>query len=316
MRCAVFRASARSLAVVAAMTVVVAASCRPSSEIRPAFTKESEARSGVLQGTVFFTGRQDSTSRVFRMDLSDLGRAELASPSGVEERSPALSPDGRKLATAVIGRKGRNGIYVRSASGGGLTAVVADVGVFDYPSWSPDGRSLVYARADGPDDDWDLYVVGADGESERRITRDRTNEWSPAWSPRGDKIAYTSDADGDPAIWLYDVGSESSRKIVDGRGADTQPTWSPDGQTVLYSSDREEERWQLFVYDLEAGRERRLLRTNGMDRYPAWSPDGRYILVSDGSLSVYRTDGERFPGGADRWKVGSRLALSSEWSAR
>ena len=57
-----------------------------------------------------------------------------------------------------------------------------------YPAWSPDGRSLAYARfADGT---WDLYVYDLDSRRERRLTRGGGDEIDPAWSPDGRLIAF------------------------------------------------------------------------------------------------------------------------------
>ena len=73
---------------------------------------------------------------------------------------PAISPDGSRVAF-VSSRGGRRGLWLVSAEGGAPRSLVP-VDVVDRPSWSPDGRSLVYA-AEGKDLQVGLWVVSADG---------------------------------------------------------------------------------------------------------------------------------------------------------
>ena len=74
------------------------------------------------------------------------------------------------------------------------------------PSWSPDGRWLVFeSRRHG---DAELYVIGADGSGERRLTWSRGDDTHAAWSPDGSTIVFDSNRDG---AWnLYVIGPDGS----------------------------------------------------------------------------------------------------------
>src|SRR5436309_1138455 len=60
----------------------------------------------------------------------------------------------------------------------------------------------------------EIYVMDYDGENQRRITGHRSTSLSPAWSPNGESIAYTSFFNGPPALYLADLGSGRKRPII------------------------------------------------------------------------------------------------------
>ncbi len=74
------------------------------------------------------------------------------------------------------------------------------------PQISPDGKKIVYVRrfADPMTDRRysNLWIINADGTDHRPITTGNRSDSSPRWSPDGTRIAYLSDADGKPQIYI------------------------------------------------------------------------------------------------------------------
>src|ERR1700758_4088388 len=74
------------------------------------------------------------------------------------------------------------------------------------PQISPDGKKIVYVRrfADAATDKRysNLWIINADGSDHRPLTTGNHGDSSPRWSPDGTRIAYLSDADGKPQIYI------------------------------------------------------------------------------------------------------------------
>lgn len=216
--------------------------------------------------------------------------ALLACTPGGDPAGPGASapsrPDELPAATRESGRitfAGDDGeIHVLSLPGGDERAVTSIPG----PQFDPDGhgRLLVFrdSRA-GVNVNDDIAVIRIDGTGFRNLTRSPdTNEWGPVWSPDGRRIAYSSDENGMPQLFVMDADGSNARQLSEVWGE--YPAWSPDGSRIAFASSMGgstpfgDPDYDVFVMDADGSDENDLTpAADSTDMYPTWSPDGAWI---------------------------------------
>jgi TolB protein len=116
---------------------------------------------------------------------------------------------------------------------------------------------------------------------------------SPAWSPSGQQLAFSSSRTGDPEIWISDPQGNVAHKITDFRGPDVSPTFNPkSGAQIAWISGRTGLP-QLYIMD-EDGSGVTRMTDGGYATSPSWSPNGQFI-----TFAWDRKYGPGAPGGQD-----------------
>jgi Tol biopolymer transport system component len=134
--------------------------------------------------------------------IADLESGSIArfAPRGARIRYLAWSPDGTKLAYSRGDARGNGQILIATVDGRRVARLTNDVPTDRFahlsnthPAWSPDGSKVAFlSNRDGAHDN-ELFVIGADGRNERRLTRGTFVEPPLRWSPDGTRIAFLDD---------------------------------------------------------------------------------------------------------------------------
>jgi len=165
-----------------------------------------------------------------------------------------------------------------------------------YPSLSPDGSFVVFARQmqAGSEAQYELYRVNVDGSGEQALTQNGSKNAAPAVSPDGKQLVFTSKLALDThQVWLMNLDGSGLRQLTFD-GANWDPTWSPDGQQIAFASNRSGT-VQLFVMEAGGGSQRQLTQVAGIGGRSSWSPDGQSLVFYAGDRTertrqIYRLD--------------------------
>lgn len=106
-------------------------------------------------------------------------------------RTPAWSPDGRRIAFEAAEPARKSDVYVMNADGSELQRLTRNPAGDVDPAWSPDGQKIAFAGYRNHGDQVDIFVMNADGTDQRSLTHSAVHESAPTWSPDGQKIAFT-----------------------------------------------------------------------------------------------------------------------------
>jgi TolB protein len=170
----------------------------------------------------------------------------------------------------------------------------------------------------------EISVMDYDGHNIRQLTTDNSINISPAWSPDGSRVCYTTFQNNNPDLYLYNVNTGLKIKLSDVQGLNSAPAWSPDGKQIALtlSSDANAE---IYLMDVERRKSRRITYNQAIDSSPSWSPSNRelaftsdrtgqpqvYIMDTDG-MNVRRLTWEGTYNDSPAWSPrGDRIAYVS-----
>ena len=150
------------------------------------------------------------------------------------------------------------------------------------PRWSPDQSKVAWISV-GNKTELLLYDVDNDGTT--TLVSEVDADQPPVWAPESDRIAYVSDEDGEPDIYMVTLDSRQKTRLTFSPERELVGDWSPDGEWLVFT---EQGKDGLFLRNPNGVN--RIELTSGPDSDPVWSPKGDRIAFhrsADGSRDIY-----------------------------
>jgi len=199
-------------------------------------------------------------------DLDGIARTKIAFTS---DREPA------RMTSRPLQDSGQSKeIYVMDYDGANVRPITRNKSLNIGPSWGPDGRTLAWASYTSQYPD--IYLATLDG---RPVTRpaqgtESIHNQSPAISPDGTKIAFSSSRGGRAGyldIWVVNRDGSNLRNLTANTpdSSEGAPTWSPGGNQIAFTSDKFGSN-QILLMNADGTGVRRLTFDQQADR-PTWS---------------------------------------------
>jgi TolB protein len=180
------------------------------------------------------------------------------------------SPDGKRIAFDSD-RDGHRGVYVADVDGRNVRRVTGE-GFAAIPSWSPDGGTLAFVRAERERPDvWNLWTVDVASGYTRRLTSHRTGQaWGCSWFPDGGRIAYGYE-DRLVVMDLTTGAERVYRSPLKGTLVRASAV-APDGRRIVFQVYRK----GTWLLDLRKETVRKVMADPSAEDY-TWAPDGRRV---------------------------------------
>jgi len=166
------------------------------------------------------------------------------------------------------------------------------------PSYSADGRRIVFVTVDEAAGLDGIYVVRNDGSDRRLVTADGSH---PAFFPSGSAIVFVRSVDGRRQVFTVRLDGSGLRQLTSGPSESFDPVVSPDGKRIAFAGDRDREsrdRHDIYTMRADGSDVRAAIAGPRSEREPDWAPSGRRIayVVGGGAgsdLFVAEADGSR-----------------------
>jgi TolB protein len=213
---------------------------------------------------------------IFVIGTDGSGLKPLVDDEDYEDREPAFSPDGTKIAwlrTTLGSTKQDDGtervtseetaLWIMEADGSHPRRLAASAGPDQVgpPAFSPDGRRIAYV-VENPDAktlDRHLWVMNADGTGAKALTSGPDNsDWDPSFSPDAHKIVFAGIRGGEILeVYAMDADGTDPTQLTSGRTYSEDPSYSPDGKRILFTSQRSGSR-EVWVMNADGSDPRQL----------------------------------------------------------
>jgi len=221
------------------------------------------------------------------------------------------SPDGKQIVfnegPAAVGGVGE--IWLMNADGSNQQLIFKEEDFSDdRPSFTPDGKFVIFNRCNREVEECAIYRIGVDGSGLTALTKYELGilDLSASASPDGQSLLFTGISHDGIIAALYLKGSNTPlQRLTPVPLSPRQPNWSPDGETIAFSTHccnpQNEEIWVVGP----DGSGLRQLTSNGNDYFagphdfhPSWSPRGDAIVFerdapdkSSSAIFVMKPDG-------------------------
>jgi Tol biopolymer transport system component len=240
-------------------------------------------------GLIAYQAQVGKHTQLFTVRPDGHGRRQITHLGDSNALNAAWSPDGKQIAFARDYAAGTShehlDIFTVDANGSGLHAMGLK-GLNGEPTWSPDGRHVLWARPGA------FEIANADGTGLRTVPV-AGDIGTPTFSPDATRIGFLRTLAGDKgAIYVMRADGTHVRRLTKpARGVGSKIDWSPDGSTIAFSAVTGSSS-NIFTIRPNGTGLKQITNVPAKvnDLLDSWSPDGKQIaFISDaaGAFEVY-----------------------------
>ncbi|NJN93991.1 MAG: hypothetical protein HC875_07785, partial [Anaerolineales bacterium] len=247
-----------------------------------------------LQGIIAYPAFGDGTYDLYFGDAST-GQSQFFRRGASQ---PAFNALGTRI--AFLSWEGRTRGILTTSRNGDNEILISNAPEDKLPTWSPDGRTVLFFTRRSGDRASELYQTQADAAFTRAEDQRYLGEGEyPSWGATN-QVAFRAKGRNGVGLRLASGNLNDIVTITD-RDDDTAPALSSDGQQLVFMS-RRDGNWEIYLINADGSGLIRLTDDPAQDGLPTWSPDGRaiaYVSNTGGEWAIWAVT----PNGQERRKI-------------
>jgi Tol biopolymer transport system component len=233
-----------------------------------------------------FLSTQNQEQHLAVMNADGSNQRLLAKNIRAKDVAPAWAFDSQMIAFACIVEQ-RTTLCLASVTGDWMQIMPGNWGSLGSIQWAPADPIILFHAMSGTTRDVFTYTTYSN--TIRNLTHRTSQDYAPAWSPDGRKIAFVSNRNQQVGIYTMNIDGTSQRLLLYTNIYD-YPAWSPDGNQIAFS--QAEGKNHLCIFNTQ---ENILHCTDNDGSRPTWSPDGQFLVYESRRRNksyLYLTDNQ------------------------
>jgi TolB protein len=228
---------------------------------------------------IAFESNRNGSVEIYVMNSDGTNPTRLTFSGG--NTNAAFSPDGTKI-VFVSTRSGGRGVWVINSDGTNETQLASfSASSGGRPHFSPDGSKIVFdwSVTVGGSSRGQIFLMNANGSNLTNITNAPIDDYDPAYSPDGSKIAFSSDGpDANSPFNLWTMNPDGTNRVNLTNDSDFDhyrdyPYYSPDGTQIVFLASFFEYNngiYQIHVMNANGTGETNISNNTVDDADPSW----------------------------------------------
>src|SRR5215212_4180385 len=254
-----------------------------------------------LSGHIVFTCqlfKVQAMDQICMMNADGSGMRRLTTEDNLRHFYPSLAPDGQSVLYAGFREQNVYEIYSLNLKDDSVDQLTNRMGVLTAPEVSPDGNSIVFAKGNPNNGQFQVGVMDRNGKNASNIPQ--VFGWDPTWSPDGNQILYASGPESGAQLFVVNRNGNGLHQVSNLPAIRGRSDWSPDGQSIVTYSGPAWHR-DVYIMNADGSNSRQLTPSGGNSQGPSFSPDGKWVTFTayfdkygdDHGCEIYviRTDG-------------------------